>query len=228
MEPGPRSAVHADAQRRSNSEALQFAPESVYSAVPGFYGSLTPAQTRVLAELKTHVRDRNLDICTAKHPREHVDTFLLRFLRARKFNLTKAFQMLKDDVEWRKEWRVSELRRQTPEQILGCARHLVDRHLPIWQRGFDREGRPVFYQHAMSFYVDRMLEHTTMDAALRYHVWKAEKASDLCVLQSERSGCQIETTCVLIDVRGMQMSQITRAFSSRTLFQPAKDCTRSH
>jgi len=191
---------------------LHFAPTSVYYGVPGYYGALKPAQERVLEQFEQLIAERGLPVDAAKHPDEHKTTFLLRFLRARKFSLANAYKMLKNDVDWRLEVGIAELRKQTPEQILGCPREVIDQHLPIFQRGFDQEGRPAFYQQATGFYIDRLLQHTTMARVLRYHMWKAEKMADLCVSQSALLGQQIETTFVVIDIRDMVMSQVTRQF----------------
>ena len=196
------------------SAPLPFAPGSVYAGVPGFWGGLTTAQERVLEQFQELIRRRGLPIDAAKHPDEHEVTFLLRFLRARKFKAINAYKMLKANVEWRLENGVAELRRQTAEEVLGCPRSVVDEQLPIFQRGFDREGRPAFYQQATGFYIDRMLQHTTMARALRYHIWKAEQMADLCVSQSVATGTQIETTFVVIDINHMVMSQVTRQFLS--------------
>jgi len=82
---------------------LHFAPTSVYHGVPGYYGALKPAQERVLEQFEQLIAERGLPVDAAKHPDEHKTTFLLRFLRARKFSLANAYKMLKNDVDWRLE-----------------------------------------------------------------------------------------------------------------------------
>jgi hypothetical protein len=80
----------------------------------------------------------------------------LSFLRARNFSLKNTLSMLRDDVAWRIEMNVDALRASTADEILGCPAHEVIQHLPIFQRGQDKEGRPIFYQQGGGFWIDKV------------------------------------------------------------------------
>jgi CRAL/TRIO, N-terminal domain len=62
----------------------------------GYMAYLTPDQKNMLAELR-----KKVDAELPKKEWLAKDTQLLRFCRARNFNLNKTWAMLKDDVEWR-------------------------------------------------------------------------------------------------------------------------------
>lgn len=64
----------------------------------GFPGWLTPDQEKALAELRETLLKQHVFSQKTLMP----DKDLLRFLRARDFNVKKTFDMLGADLEWRK------------------------------------------------------------------------------------------------------------------------------
>lgn len=67
---------------------------------------------------------------------ERSDVILLKFLRARDFKVRDAFTMLKNTIQWRKEFGIDELLEQDLGDDLGKA---------VFMHGFDKEGHPVCY-----------------------------------------------------------------------------------
>ncbi|XP_076473337.1 SEC14-like protein 2 isoform X4 [Bombus vancouverensis nearcticus] len=65
----------------------------------------------------------------------HDDNFLLRWLRARKWDPVAAEKMLRESMEWRKQWEVDKLTEWDPPQILND-------YLPHGLCGFDKDGAP--------------------------------------------------------------------------------------
>ncbi|XP_011307420.1 SEC14-like protein 2 [Fopius arisanus] len=65
----------------------------------------------------------------------HDDHFLLRWLRARKWDPVGAEKMLRDSLEWRRKWEVDSLDDWDEPQVLKD-------HLPYGHSGFDKDGAP--------------------------------------------------------------------------------------
>lgn len=63
---------------------------------------------------------------------------LLRFLRARKFNVKNAFKMLESDVHWRSEENRSELSRESVQDVLQCNIAEFYHYFPAWMQGYDK------------------------------------------------------------------------------------------
>jgi hypothetical protein len=74
------------------------------------------------------------------------DGFMLRFLRARKFAVKAAQEMLLQDVAWREGLQLNETMSQTAEDVLGCPVRNVWPFSASWLQGQDRQGRPVIYK----------------------------------------------------------------------------------
>jgi hypothetical protein len=79
---------------------------------------------------------------------------------------------------------------------------------------FDKLGRPVFYEHFGKCEIEKLLEQTTLEKYVLYHIWKAERAVRLCINQSLKSGYVVETFCLVLDLDKMSMRQISRSFMS--------------
>ncbi len=64
-----------------------------------------------------------------------------RFLRARKFHVEKALEMLREDLAWRKSEDVLTLAARELNDIVQCDVVLVHTNLPQLQCGFDKQVR---------------------------------------------------------------------------------------
>lgn len=63
-----------------------------------FMGDLSEEQERCLEVFKVYIKENNI----AQHP-QYDDYYLLRFLRARKFEMDKVKLMFHNFLDWRKE-----------------------------------------------------------------------------------------------------------------------------
>ncbi len=76
----------------------------------GYWGSLTPEQTKTFEEFKTTIAKMSVEVWKydlAGTRFNHYD--YLRFLRARKFNLKKTMEMFEKYIKWRKEFGVDQV-----------------------------------------------------------------------------------------------------------------------
>jgi hypothetical protein len=75
-----------------------------YDPPPGHMGNLTPDQERGLEQFRKELTKGGHIV-----PERHDDRTLLRFLRARKFDIIKAKEMFIASEKWRKEFEVENL-----------------------------------------------------------------------------------------------------------------------
>lgn len=100
----------------------------------GYYPNISPKQLSAAAELICMIEQHGLNINT-----DGEEEFLkvLRFLRARKFNVAQAFEMLRSDIEWREQDNRLNLRRETAKEILQCDPSEVYKYFPTWIQGIN-------------------------------------------------------------------------------------------
>lgn len=148
-------------------------------------------------------------------PGETSESCILRFLKARSFNVSAAAKMLTEDLEWRDAYGVSALASQSPTDVLGCDSALLQRYLPQWHQGFDKGGRPVIVKQYGKTRLLPLLEKTSVDALLRLHTYENEQIARLCGQQTAKLGREISTAVVIVDALGFDPSHLRmpKAFS---------------
>ena len=101
----------------------------------GFYDELNTQQFNALQEWKKQLKDGNV----IENFEIYDDLFLLRFLRARKFDLVKTMEMFKKFLNWRIEKKVDEIRETFEiENIIE-----IKRLYPHGYHRTDKLGRPI-------------------------------------------------------------------------------------
>lgn len=158
--------------------------------------------------------DPSIDHEEIAHARavEEYDTFLCRWLRAREFVVSDAFQMLSEHLKWRKENQVTELSELREEDVLDCPVQAIMDVCPHWLAGFDEQHRPwIFHQYG---YMDtaKVLQQTSIDNIVRHHIWEQEKITQHVRAKAQETGFAVETWCTAIDLAGMSVSQVTSSF----------------
>ena len=105
----------------------------------GYPGWLTPSELKALEELRTRTIADGLF-----HP-DHLmeDKHLLRFLRARQFDVEKTMKMLAADLEWRREFENRVIKgSQAPSVVEFCNNGF------LYRAGSDKDGK-----HNLHIYV---------------------------------------------------------------------------
>ncbi|KAM7391115.1 hypothetical protein PAMP_021831 [Pampus punctatissimus] len=99
----------------------------------GRVGDLSPKQTEALQQFQERIQD-----ILPQLPAQH-DHFLLRWLRARNFNVQKSEAMLRKHVEFRKQMKVDTIITEwRPPEV-------IEKYLSGGMCGYDREGSPIWY-----------------------------------------------------------------------------------
>jgi hypothetical protein len=162
---------------------------------------LNSTQTEAVDRLQILLDEANIALCGEND--SEIPLFkLLRFLRARQFDVDKAFVMLKNDIEWRSCEGRSILVNQSSKDVLECDIHEMFQYFPTWIQGHDRQQRPIAWRQFGKFEVWNVLKLTTMERLVAFHAWEAEQAIRLVKLQCSISCYNIETFVVVIDASG--------------------------
>eukprot|EP00906_Rhabdomonas_costata_P004505 RCo006639 len=140
---------------------------------------------------------------------ETVGDLLVRFLKARKWDAKKAFDMLAEDVKWREEMKLDELIKMEPSQIIGVEASVIEQYFPCWSQGVDRDGRPVLYKsYGGNFEIWKLTERgATVESLLRFHIYENEKNLRMLAMQPPETRASQFT--IVVEAKGWRLGLAT-------------------
>ncbi|KAI9722627.1 MAG: hypothetical protein M1812_001558 [Candelaria pacifica] len=190
----------------------------------GHVGHLTEPQQRALSDFKRTIAEQRLYVPASESTGEkssHDDATLLRFLRARKFNIPGALAQFKDTEQWRQTNQIDSLYEHFDVTSYEEARKVY----PQWTGRRDKRGIPIYV------YVISQLDNKNMAAYNKgaSSKWTQAKGSTppkllrlfalyenmlqfvlpLCTHLPDRPSPEapISSTCNIVDISGVGLKQ---------------------
>ncbi|KAK9478486.1 CRAL-TRIO domain-containing protein [Lipomyces japonicus] len=137
------------------------------------------------------------------------DASLLRFLRARKFDIPKAKEMFIACEKWRSEFGVDGLL----QDFHYTEKKEVSKYYPQYYHKTDVEGRPVYIEQLGAVNITEMYKITSFERMLQNLVWEYETfVSVRLPACSRKAGRLVETSCTIMDLKGVGLSAIQQVF----------------
>ncbi|CAO1602869.1 cytosolic factor, phosphatidylinositol/phosphatidylcholine transfer protein [Xanthoria calcicola] len=168
----------------------------------GHPGHTTPEQDAQVYQLRTQLEQAGYS--------ERLDTLcMLRFLRARKFNVNLAKQMFTDCEKWRKEFGVDNLVKNFEYK----EKPKIFEYYPQYYHKTDKDGRPVYIEQLGGIDLTAMYKITTAERMLQNLVVEYEKLADPRLPACSRKSDQLlETSCSILDLKGVGLSKISSVY----------------
>ncbi|KAI5060095.1 hypothetical protein GOP47_0024515 [Adiantum capillus-veneris] len=166
---------------------------------------LSPSQQESLHTFRDCLQEKGL------LPKNIPDADLLRYMRARSFDISKAKAMYEAMLEWRKEVGADTI----IESFQFPERRVVKELYPHFHHKTDKLGRPIYIERLGHLQLDEILKITTTDRMLMYHIKEWEILIDwkfpAC---SKKAGRLIMQSLTILDLKGVAMKTMNKQVRS--------------
>lgn len=128
------------------------------------------------------------------------DHFLLRWLRARKWDPAAAEKMLRDSVEWRRLWDADKIFEWKPPKIL-------EDFLPHGTVGLDKDGAPVVVAYFSNLDLYGILHVVTRTELIKAVILHLERLLTTCREQAQKHGPAAGQITIIFDMDDFSLKQ---------------------
>lgn len=165
----------------------------------GYIDDLSPEQESTLAKFRNQVEamgclDDRFD-----------DPYLLRFLRARNFDLPKTLEMWKNYIQWRKTNNV--------DKVLDLEFPEINEAKKYYPQGFfrtDKRGRPMYFERCGHLKIEQFAKAISQERIEAFSIQKYERLIHVILPGCSRAaGRRVEQTCFIIDLKNFKSSKMT-------------------
>ncbi|XP_058814646.1 protein real-time isoform X3 [Topomyia yanbarensis] len=160
-------------------------------------GHLSPMQESQLVQFRKKMED------STDHNAPDFQT-LLRFLRARDFNIEKAASMLQESLQWREEHRIDQILSEYKTPLV------VEKYFPGGWHHHDKDGRPLYILRLGNMDVKGLLKSVGEDELLKLTLHICEEGLKLMKEATNVFGKPIGNWCLLVDLDGLSMRHLWR------------------
>lgn len=174
----------------------------------GFYNELNKEQYDNFVKFKNQILQDKL----VENYDVYDDLYILRFLRARKFDLEKTMIMFKNFLNWRKEKNVDDIR----ENWVFTEMFEVKKYYPHSYHKTDKTGRPIYIEMLSELKYNELFKVTTEERMTNYYIKEYERLMwyrfPACSAAMKRP---VEQSCTILDVKGIGITSLigkTREF----------------
>ncbi|KAF4126140.1 CRAL TRIO N [Geosmithia morbida] len=169
----------------------------------GHAGHLTPEQIAQVSQLRMMLESEGLT--------KRLDTLtLLRFLRARKFDVELSKKMFVECEEWRTKTKLDE----TVPTWDYPERAEISKYYKQFYHKTDKDGRPIYIETLGGIDLTAMYKITSADRMLTNLAVEYERVADprlpAC---SRKAGKLLETCCTIMDLKGVTLTKIPQVYS---------------
>ncbi|CAL4135455.1 unnamed protein product [Meganyctiphanes norvegica] len=151
------------------------------------------------SEILSKFKERVINLLPEESQQDHE---LLRWLKARNFDLDKAELMLKNNIVWRREWGIDELLDWKPPEVLL-------KYYPVGQIGHDKAGRPVWIIPFGGCDMYGLLMSVSKKNYMKYTFQTLEMARADMKKQSELLGCPVTQQTTIFDMENFSLKNVT-------------------
>ncbi|KAM8817106.1 SEC14-like protein 4 [Rhynchonycteris naso] len=161
----------------------------------GRVGDLSPQQQETLARFRDNLQD-----LLPTMPKTD-DYFLLRWLRAQKFDLKKSEDMLRKHMEFRKQYDLDNIFTWQPSEV-------IQQYDSGGLCGYDYEGCPVWFEIIGNLDPKGLLLSASKQELLRRRIRACELLLRECERQTQKLGRKIETMNMVADMEGLSLKHL--------------------
>lgn len=189
VEPKAKKPVKAESSTNSGKLEAEYIQRCL--------GHLTPVQESQLVQLRQWLQETH----KGKIPK---DAHILRFLRARQFNIEKAREMLVHSLAWRKLHNIDHLLNNYQPSAV------IQKYYPGGWHFSDKDGRPMYILRLGQMDVKGLMKAVGEEAVLKHVIAVNEEGVHRAATATEQLGYPVSGCTCIMDLENLSMRHLWR------------------